>query len=83
MTVYVEAYGIVKAEVAWQRGFGIEGVPTVAVAVVHAAVEVLACEVAVAYDVFNDNGDTAGTQDVATPHGDVGAFVCAVYVHIV
>ena len=45
--------------------------------------EVLACEVAVAYDVFNDDGDAAGTQDVATPHGDVGAFMCAVYVHIV
>ncbi len=81
--VYVEADGTLKAEVAWQRGFCIEGVPTVAVAVVHAAVEVFAGEVAVAYDVFNDDGDTTGTQDVAAPHGDVGTLVCAVYVHVI
>lgn len=57
--------------------------PAVAVAVVHAAMEVLACEVTVSYDVLHDYGNAAGAQYVAAPHGDVGTLVRAVDVHVV
>lgn len=60
MAVDIQTYGGLEIEPAGKGGFGVVGLPFVAIGVVYAAMVVTAGEVAVAYNVFHYGGNADG-----------------------